>query len=249
MTTLVTGGAGGLGIEVARAFLRRGRDVALVDLAERVTEVAASLLISTPGRAVAGFVADTTEPRSVGNAWTKAEEEVGPIDVVVNSAGIVVRGGIAGVSTEEWQRCLNVNLTGPFLVCRRAAESWLASNVKGAIVNVASISAMKAAGPPVGSVAYDSAKAGLIGLTQHLAVELGPHGIRTNAVAPGSFVSPMNRDRLSDPHALEEAERMVPLGRVATAEEVAGPVVYLALDASYINGAVLVCDGGTVVRM
>ena len=249
MTTLVTGGAGGLGMEVGLEFLRRGHDVALFDLDPRVSESAARLRASACGRSVASFVGDTTDCRAVDDAWSAAEAELGPINVVVNSAGVVVRGGITSVSHDEWLRCLGINLTGPFVVCRRAAESWLSSKVKGAIVNVASIAAVKAASPPVGSVAYGSSKAGLIGLTRHLAVELGPHGIRTNAVAPGSFASPMNRERLANPAARKEAEQLVPLGRIGDAAEVAGPIAFLALDATYINGVVLMCDGGTVVQL
>jgi NAD(P)-dependent dehydrogenase (short-subunit alcohol dehydrogenase family) len=249
MTALVTGGSGGLGVEVARQLLGRGHNVALLDIDDRVPDVAKDLRASMTGCLVDAFRADISDAREVDESWTGAEAALGPIDVVVNSAGIAVRGGITEVSQDEWLRCLSVNLTGPWVVCRQAARAWLSSGIKGAIVNVASVAAFKAAAPPVGSVAYGSSKAGLVGLTNHLAVELGPHGIRTNAVAPGSFASPMNRERLADPKATAEAEAIVPLHRIGTSAEIAEAILYLALDATYVNGSVLVCDGGTVVQL
>jgi NAD(P)-dependent dehydrogenase (short-subunit alcohol dehydrogenase family) len=248
VSILITGGAGGLGIELGRAFLDRGHAVALVDVADRVGSVAQELSTDLAGRAI-GLTVDTTRPEDVDDAWTAAEGALGPIDAVVNAAGIVVRGGITEIAEEDWLRCLNVNLTGPFHVCRRAAQAWVPDGRAGAIVNIASVAAMKAAAPPVGSVGYGASKAGLLGLTIHLAVELGPHGIRSNAVAPGSFASPMNQERLADPAVAQATADAVPLKRIGAASEVAGLTTYLALDATYVNGAVVACDGGTIVQL
>jgi NAD(P)-dependent dehydrogenase (short-subunit alcohol dehydrogenase family) len=248
VSVFITGGAGGLGIELGRAFLARGHAVALIDVAEGVVSVAQELSIDEPGRVI-GLTVDTTRPQAVDDAWTAAEEALGPIESVVNAAGIVVRGGITEIAEADWARCLDVNLTGPFHVCRRAAQAWVPAGRTGAIVNIASVAAMKAAAPPIGSVGYGASKAGLVGLTIHLAVELGPHGIRSNAVAPGSFASPMNRERLADPEVAQATADAVPLKRIGAASEVAGLTVYLALDAAYVNGAVIACDGGTVVQL
>jgi NAD(P)-dependent dehydrogenase (short-subunit alcohol dehydrogenase family) len=248
VSVFITGGAGGLGIELGRAFLARGHAVALIDVAEGVVSVAQELSIDEPGRVI-GLTVDTTRPQAVDDAWTAAEEALGPIESVVNAAGIVVRGGITEIAEADWARCLDVNLTGPFHVCRRAAQAWVPAGRTGAIVNIASVAAMKAAAPPIGSVGYGASKAGLVGLTIHLAVELGPHGIRSNAVAPGSFASPMNRERLADPEVAQATADAVPLKRIGAASEVAGLTVYLALDAANVNGAVIACDGGTVVQL
>jgi NAD(P)-dependent dehydrogenase (short-subunit alcohol dehydrogenase family) len=248
VSVLITGGAGGLGIELGRAFLARGHAVALIDVADQVGSVAQQLAGEHADGAI-GLVVDTTRAEAVDRAWTTAEDALGPVDAVVNAAGIVVRGGITEIAEEDWARCLDVNLTGPFHVCRRAAQAWVPSGRAGAIVNIASVAALKAAAPPIGSVGYGASKAGLLGLTIHLAVELGPHGIRSNAVAPGSFASPMNQQRLADPAVAQATADAVPLKRIGAASEVAGLTAYLALDATYVNGAVVACDGGTIVQL
>jgi NAD(P)-dependent dehydrogenase (short-subunit alcohol dehydrogenase family) len=127
----------------------------------------------------------------------RATEQLGPIDVLVNNAGVFAPTPFLELTPEAWDRTLQVNLYGAFHTSQRAARDWLAAGTKGAIVNIASIAAMTAGYG--GTADYGASKAGLVGLTIHLAVDLGPQGIRTNAVAPGSFYSPMNAERLTRP--------------------------------------------------
>jgi NAD(P)-dependent dehydrogenase (short-subunit alcohol dehydrogenase family) len=243
----VTGGAGGLGAAIAAGLISRGVGVALVDRSLTEAESAAERLRTEGGPQVLALSCDVSSSEDVETAWSAAEAALGRIEVVVNCAGIWQPRPLVEMDDESWQRTIDVNLTGAFYVCRRAAKAWIPAATAGSIVNVTSVAAHVAA--PLGSTAYGSSKAGLTGLTVHLAVELGGSGIRTNAVAPGSFRSPMSANRLEDPEQEEKSNAMVPLGRVGETDEVAGAVVYLALDATYVNGVTMALDGGTIIRM
>jgi len=243
-SAIITGGAGGLGTAIGQAFLKRGIDVALWDRAQ--TDAAVERLSGERAR-VAGVECDITDSRQVREAWVKTESSLTPVEVVVNCAGIFTPTPIRELSDAQWERTLGVNLTGAFYLCRRAAEAWLASGVAGAIVNVASNAALNAA--PFGAADYGSSKAGMVGLTTHLAVELAPHGIRTNAICPGQFRSPLNAERLAQPGAEEASVAMIPLRRIGMPEDIATVVVHLALDATYANGAIVTVDGGVTSRM
>lgn len=244
ISAIITGGAGGLGIAIARTFLRRGVEVALWD---RTPTDDAVEQLSGEGPTVAGVECDITDSAQVVDAWTKTELSVSPVDVVVNCAGIFRPTPIRELSDAQWERTLGVNLTGAFYLCRRAAEMWLASGIQGAIVNIASNAALNAA--IFGAADYGSSKAGMIGLTTQLAVELAPHGIRTNVVCPGQFRSPLNAERLAQPGAEDASLAMIPLGRIGMPEDIATTVVHLALDATYVNGAIVTVDGGVTSRM
>jgi NAD(P)-dependent dehydrogenase (short-subunit alcohol dehydrogenase family) len=243
-SAIITGGAGGLGMAIGQAFLKRGIDVALWD---RTQTDAAVEQLSGEGAKIVGVECDITHSRQVVEAWAKTESSLSPVEIVVNCAGIFTPTPIRELSDAQWERTLGVNLTGAFYLCRRAAVAWLPSGVSGAIVNVASNAALNAA--PFGAADYGSSKAGMIGLTTHLAVELAPYGIRTNAVCPGQFRSPLNAERLAQPGAEEASVAMIPLGRIGMPEDIATVVVHLALDATYANGAIVTVDGGVTSRM
>jgi NAD(P)-dependent dehydrogenase (short-subunit alcohol dehydrogenase family) len=248
MTAMVTGGSGSLGRAVAALLVGRGHDVAIVDLRAEDVEAAASELGGDGGPRVFPIACDISDPASVENAWNSAVAELSVPDVVINTAGMISQAPIVDLSVEQWNRTLAVNLTGPFLVCQHAARAWIPAGVQGSIVNVASNAAYSVS-QRVQAVDYGASKAGLVGLTLHLAVHLGRHGIRANAVAPGSFTSNMNRERLKDPANLEAAVSMVPLNRLGTPEEIAATCVGLALDMTYVTGVIIAADGGTVARM
>ena len=248
MSVLITGGAGGLGRALGRAFIVRGHAVALLDAAPAVVEAGVELTEAAEGVDVVGIKADLRESDTVEWAWQQAEERVGPVDVVINNAGRFVLTPTAQVTDDDWYLTLAVNLSAAFFVCRIAARLWPKRATAGSIVNVASTAAVTAMSGG-GSPDYAATKAALLGLTIHLAVELGPHGIRSNAIMPSSFYSPLNRERLSEPDEVEKSRRMTPLGRIAEPEEVAEVATFLALDGSYLNGTLIPVDGGNVVQM
>lgn len=248
MAVFLTGGAGSLGRAVLAAFLERGSDVVVVDLEHEAVQTAAAEAADGKAARAFGVACDITDVESIQAAWSSGEDELGQIDVVVNTAGVIKPTPIIELSVEQWRHTIDVNLTGLFLVCQHAARSWIPAQVEGAIVNVASTAAYSVT-DTVEAIDYGASKAGVVGVTLHLAVHLGKYGIRANAIAPASFRSRMNEERLKDPEMLEKALKMVPLHRLADAGEVASSCVYLALDAPYVNGVLIPVDGGTAARM
>jgi len=247
MAVFITGCAGGLGAALAHGFAARGQSIAVVDIEKSKAEAVAEQVRADHGVKTAALACDITEPTSVDAAWNAAVAELGSIDVLVNNAGVFNPTPFVDLSPEAWDRTLKINLYGAFYTAQRAARDWLPQGTQGAIVNVASIAAMTAGYG--GTADYGASKAGLVGLTLHLAVDLGQYGIRANAVAPGSFYSPMNAERLADPEQEEHSASLSPLHRIGQPEEVAAAVVFLALDGTYVNGVVVPVDGGIVVRM
>jgi NAD(P)-dependent dehydrogenase (short-subunit alcohol dehydrogenase family) len=247
MQALVTGGGGGLGKAVGKQLMARGVGTALLDASAERAHAVADELSKGSDTPVLGVGCDITSTAELNAAWEKAESTLGPIDVVVNGAGIHNPLPFIEMTDDAWEQMLAVNLTGAFKVCRRAATAWLGEGRPGSIVNVASNAALVA--HPGGSSSYGASKAGLVGLTIHLAVELGPRGIRVNAIAPASFRSPMNAERLRRPGEEEKSGAMNPLGRIGEPEEIASTIIYLALDGTFINGVTVPIDGGNVIRM
>jgi 3-oxoacyl-[acyl-carrier protein] reductase len=245
---LVTGASRGIGTAIARAFAAAGDRVAVHygRNAARAEEVAAGLAGS--GHVVVG--ADLTDPDTVRAMVDAAAAGLGGIDVLVNNAGIFAPHPIAGTTYEEWQAgwrdTLGVNLVGAANVTWCAVAHMVRGGRGGRIVNVSSRGAFR--GEP-GQPAYGASKAGLIAFGQSLARDLGPKGIVVTAVAPGFTETDMARDELMG--ARGEARRAEsPLGRVATAEEVAAAVVFLASpEAEMASGAVLDVNGASYLRM
>lgn len=241
---LITGGGTGIGAATARRFAAEGADVVVTGRRpERLAEVAEA----TGGLAVAG---DTTDPTHAEAAAAAAVDTFGGLDVVVAAAGIDLGGAAGDVDDEAWARTLEVNLTGPQVVVR-AALPHLLRRGGGSIVLVSSVNGLASA---TASAAYDTSKAGLLGLTRSLAVDYGPRGIRVNAVCPGWVVTPMGDDDMdglaerrgiSRDEAYALATAHVPLRRPATAEEIAACCLFLASDdSSIVTGTSLVADGG-----
>ena len=245
---LISGGGTGIGAATARRFAAEG---AMVVVTGRRSEPLAVVADEVGGRAVPG---DTSDPAHAAEAVATAVDTFGGLDIVVASAGIDLGGGVSGsagdVDDERWQRTLDVNLTGP-LVLTRAALPAMVERGAGSIVLVSSVNGLASAKR---SVAYDTSKAGLIGLTRSLAVDYGPRGIRANAVCPGWVVTPMgdeDMDGLADAAgitreaAYRRATAQVPLPRPATADEIAACCLFLASDeAAIVTGTTLVADGG-----
>jgi len=226
---VVTGAAGGIGEAIARAFASLGGSLILVDV--------------TAGEVMDGerwVIGDLTEAQTVDDVVGTVREEYGRIDVLVNAAGIQLRGAAADVEQSGWQRLVDVNLSAAYALCRRFSADL--SETRGAIVNVSSLSADRAI---PGIVAYGATKAALSQLSRGLAVELGPRGIRVNAVAPGYIVTPMTEANLRRAEVHERVMSRLPLGRLGNPGDVADIVTFLASEqARYVTGVVLPVDGG-----
>jgi len=254
-TALVTGGASGIGRATALLLAGEGAAVAVVDRDHAGALATREAIEATGGRA-AEFLCDVAESGEVAATVATAEKALGPIDVLANVAGTgdsVTVAGIEALEDERWNRVLAVNLSGPFYMCR-AVLPGMAARGRGAVVNVSSLAGRsKSAG---GGPAYTSSKAGLLGLTRHLAFDYGPRGIRVNAICPGGVDTPMIRAGAANLAANPDESEMflrrlaayeffMPIKRLSSAEEQAAAIAFLASDeASYINGVSLDINGG-----
>lgn len=238
---VVTGGASGFGAAIAAALGREGCRVVAADLNRAAVErVAASL--AARNLAVAATAFDVGDAVAVNRAIAGIAAAHGRLDILVASAGVLKTDSVLGSTPEDWEQVSRVNLTG-VLNCARAVAPAMQTNRWGRIVNLASVSAMRGGGS-VGNVLYGTTKAGVVALTMGLARELGPSGITVNAIAPGVADTAMTRAHLSDEAQRRIAGR-IPIGRLATAEDVAHLVCFLASErASYITGTVIPVDGG-----
>lgn len=238
---LVTGASGGLGRHFAGVLARAGATVVLA--ARRVEKLeAAAAELGPQGHAVALDVAD---PVSVADAFAAAEAKAGgPVTVVVNNAGIADTRTALDVTPDDWDRVLDTNLTGAFLVAQAAARRMTAAGVPGSIVNIASIAGLR----PAGAVAaYCASKAGLVHLTKALALEWARHGIRVNALCPGYVETDINAEFFAT-DAGKALIKRIPQRRLGKPEELDAPLLLLASDAaSYLTGSVLAVDGGHLV--
>jgi NAD(P)-dependent dehydrogenase (short-subunit alcohol dehydrogenase family) len=239
---VVTGGAGGLGAAMARGLAEAGAAVAVADAdASRAQRVAADIA-KAGGRALAVTV-DVADRASVERMAAEVEGRLGPIEVLVNSAGITHRSPAAEFPEAEWDRVIAVNLTGVFNGCQLVGRGMLARR-RGRIVNIASIAGQIGL---TGTVAYAASKGGVVMLTRALAVEWAPHNVRVNAIAPSWFESNIGDLIHREPGYAERAMRRVPVGRMGTPDELIGAALYLASDASsMVTGHILVVDGGTL---
>ncbi len=241
---IVTGAASGIGRATALLLATMGARVCLVDLDRpALAEVRAAVdgIGPTPPLTV---VADAADAPQIRRAVDETATQFGGIDFLVNCAGILRRTAFADMSLEEWDLMLNVNLRGPFVFCR-AVVPHMRRQGGGAIVNVASLAGRSSS--ILGGAHYTAAKHGVIGLSRHLARELGPDGIRVNAFCPGATLTPM----VTNSTSAEEIDRVaavIPRRRWATPEEQAGVIAFLISDASAnITGACIDSNGGSLM--
>src|SRR5262245_44304641 len=252
---LVTGAASGIGKATAERLAQEGAAVAVVDRREEGARETAAQLKAAGGRAVA-YTTNVASSAEVAALADAVEAALGPVDILANGAGIGDTAGleaIAALDDGRWHGVLAVNLSGPFFL-RRAVIPSMVARGHGAIVNVSSLAGRSKSA--LGGLAYSASKAGLLGLTRHLAFDYGPHGVRTNAICPGAVDTPMLR--AGGPSAArsteEESSRrtrlaayqfFMPIKRVSQPDEQAAAICFLASDeASYINGVALDVNGG-----
>lgn len=244
-TLLVTGAGAGLGAGIATSAAGAGWQVGVLDRDADAAERCAA----TIGQGAVALAADTTDLDSFERALDRFADHTGrdAPDGVVCNAGVVRFGPLLDLSLEDWRTVVEVNLTGTFLTARAAAQRMVAAGTVGSIVAITSMNGV-APGPNAG--AYGASKTGIARLTQQMALEWAPHGIRVNAVAPGLIDAGMSEPVYADAEIRRRREQRVPTGRLGTVEDVAGAVLFLLSDAAgYVNGVELLVDGGVTMSI
>jgi meso-butanediol dehydrogenase/(S,S)-butanediol dehydrogenase/diacetyl reductase len=237
---VVTGGAAGIGAACARRFVAEGARVVLGDLDAAGAGALARELDAGRGVATAHAV-DVSDAAAVEALVASAVARFGRLDVMVNNAGIGSVGATPVLPLEEWRRTLAVDLDSVFYGCRAAIPRLRAAG-GGAIVNTASVSGL---GGDYLLPAYNAAKGGVVNLTRSVALDHAHEGIRCNAVCPGATETPMSQGILANQALAAEFRRLIPIGRIARADEIASAVAFLASDdAAYVTGVMLPVDGG-----
>jgi len=243
---VITGAASGMGLAIARHLAARGGRIALLDLQGEAALRAADDLRGS-GATALGVEADVTDRVAIDAALDKVRTELGPIGIMVTSAGLDAFERFTEISSASWERVLAVNLTGTFHCLQAAVPDMLAAGW-GRMVTISSSSAQSGAAR---MAHYVAAKAGVLGLTRALALELARHGIAVNAITPGMIDTPMLRRAAAggDIGALEKtAARAVPVGRAGTPDEIAATCAFLCSDeAAFITGQVIGVNGGMVL--
>jgi D-threitol dehydrogenase (NAD+) len=237
---LVTGGASGIGGAIAEAYAAKGAQVAIVDLNGETAQKHADAV----GNGARAFACDVSDPASVEAAVAAVIEAFGRVDILVNSAGVVMLAPAEEISVSAWRTTLDVNLTGTFLMAQAVGRHMLAAG-KGTIINLASQAASVALHE---HVAYCASKFGVIGITKVLASEWAGRGVTVNAVSPTVVLTELGRKAWEGPKG-DALKELIPTGRFALPEEIAATAVFLASDsARMINGADLLVDGGYTIR-
>ena len=250
-TAVVTGAARGIGLSIASRLAAHGAAVALIDLDEEQTRAAARQVEESTGGRTMGLAADVTDAAHLRGAADDIEATLGPVDVVIPNAGILVLKTALEIEPAEFDAVLRVNLTGAFLTAVEFARRMPESGADGRIIFTSSLFGLRGG---VGNSAYAASKFGIIGLAQSMAAELAPAGIRVNSVCPGQIESAMIRQLFSDRAAANgtdpESERAafarhIPLGGLGDPDDDADTYVYLASSlSSYVTGQHIVVDGG-----
>jgi len=240
----VTGAGSGIGQAIAIGLAEAGADVACLDQASCATIDQTLHGIRALGRKALALEGDVTSARDLELAVSRAEAQLGPIEAAVNCAGIANATAAEEMQLPQWQRVLDVNLTGVFLSCQAEGRVMLPRR-RGSIVNIASMSG-SIVNRGLLQVHYNASKAGVIHLSKSLAMEWADRGLRVNAISPGYTLTPMNKR----PEVAEQVKQFAadtPVGRMAQPEEMVGPAIFLVSPAaSFVTGIDLIVDGGFV---
>jgi NAD(P)-dependent dehydrogenase (short-subunit alcohol dehydrogenase family) len=238
---LITGAGSGIGEAIAHAMAEAGARVIAVD----IDGAAAERTTAAIGRGAASFPCDVTDRSACDRLAIEVRNRIGAIAILVNNAGIIRRGTVTEPSTRaDWDATLAVNLDGPYNMVTAFLDQL--RETKGSIISIGSIQSFVAL---PNSAAYTTSKGGVRMLTKALAIELSPLGIRVNAIGPGFTATPLNAKAREDPAYMANFTDRIPLGRIGTPEDIAGPAVFLASDmARYITGVTLPVDGGYLAR-
>lgn len=236
---VITGGSRGIGRATAQRFLEEGARVFIGGLeADEVAETVHTLAVHGP---IAGMAGEISDEQQVKRFIAAAEETLGGINILLSNAGIVQKERFLDIRLEDWEHLLAVNLRGMFLTAREGARRMIARGTRGAIVLMASKNGLAG---EARLAHYNASKGGVLLLMKTMALELGPYGIRVNALCPGYIETPMNA-ATDSPQFMADYARQIPLGRIGRPEEVAAAYAFLASEeASFLHGTALVVDGG-----
>ena len=234
---LVTGAAQGIGKACAEALAEDGYHVVLADVQDSVKDVAAAL-------GGTGLICDMADPAAITAMFDHIEGEIGPVTALVNNAGVAMPGDFLDYDLEAFERVININLRGVFVALQRAGRTMVDKGIKGTIVNMSSINALVA----IPSIpAYCASKGGVMQLTKSASLALAQHGVRVNAVGPGSIDTEMMAGVNADPGVMKMVMSRTPMLRVGTPQEIANVVAFLcSAKASYITGETIYVDGGRI---
>ncbi|MEH6386818.1 MULTISPECIES: SDR family NAD(P)-dependent oxidoreductase [Pseudomonas] len=242
---LVTGAGSGLGAHFARILAQAGASIVCVGRRLDPVENVATEIVADGGKAIA-LSMDVTNTASIHAAFNVVQEQLGPIDILINNAGLSNPAPFEEMSREQWTSLVDANLSGPFYVAQEMAKRLIAAGKPGTIINIASI---------LGHLArpqflnYGTTKAAVMSMTQYMALDLMPYGIRVNAIAPGYFPSEMTNPFYESEAGKREIASL-PIKRLGRHDELNGPLLLLASEAgSYITGSVLTVDAGHSVRL
>uniref|UniRef100_A0A9E7ZZG2 Glucose 1-dehydrogenase n=1 Tax=Bosea sp. NBC_00436 TaxID=2969620 RepID=A0A9E7ZZG2_9HYPH len=244
-TAVITGGASGLGLEIARTLSECGGRVVIMDHNDELGRAAVARLNETAAEKSHFVSIDVRDADAVASAFASVDALGGNIDLLVNSAGVREIDSAFDLPTPEWDRVIGINLNGTFYCAQQAARRMRVAG-RGNIINIASVAGLISIKK---RPAYVASKHAVVGLTKELAAEFGAHGIRVNAIAPGTLRTPMTEKYWADPNFAVGMSEVVPLNADGDAADVASAVAFLASEhADFITGIVLPVDGGWVIE-
>lgn len=247
-SAIVTGAGGGLGAAIAEMLMAEGSNVAIADIKADDSVMARIDELNEKYEGKAIFVStDVSKEEQIDNLFVTSLSVFGAIDIVVNNAGVWPTAYVRDMQPDAFRKTLDINLIGAFMLCKRMSNYCLDNGRKGKIINMVSQAAFH--GSTSGHAHYAASKAGLVGFTISLAREVAPYGITVNAVAPGIMETPLIAEALKDPARKESYLSRIPLRKIATVEDVAKIVLFLAGNQSdYMTGTTLDASGGMLMR-